>query len=156
PALQEACARDMEIQPDAELAIVRPEEFETRFSAPLRIGLMVFEASRWPTSWVEAAKRFLDIVIVPSSFCRKGLIRSGLAADKIHVIGHGVDTEVFRSDARPVRHQGPLRLLFVGTPTRRKGLDILLSAMEQTLQPFLPIELTIKSELWEQRSDTWN
>lgn len=56
------------------------------------------------------------------------------------VIPHGIDTDVFRpanrpcSVARPVG--SPFRLLFVGKPSRRKGIDLIRSTMERLGQGF--------------------
>lgn len=50
------------------------------------------------------------------------LVRTDLGyAGAIDVIPNGVDTEVFRPPAAPVPAAGPLRILFSGNPTRRKG-----------------------------------
>jgi alpha-maltose-1-phosphate synthase len=72
-------------------------------------------------------------VIVASSYSKQTLVSQGVPADKILVNPYGVDTEVFHPPAKP-RLRQPLRFLFLGLVSARKGVPLLLKAW-QTLNP---------------------
>ncbi|GAC1433976.1 MAG: hypothetical protein NVSMB51_00030 [Solirubrobacteraceae bacterium] len=58
---------------------------------------------------------------------------AGKGARNIHVAPQAVDNGFWRLEARPpAAGSGPLRVLFVGRPTREKGLHVLRAAMELT------------------------
>ena len=66
--------------------------------------------------------------LAPSEYVRDTLEVVGVPADRISVLPYGVDVERFRPRAGP-RPPGPLRLLFVGQLSARKGLAYLLEAV---------------------------
>lgn len=87
-----------------------------------------------------AALRDTDYVLVLSSFAAESMLRHGWPADRLFTVHLGVDLQRFFIKQQ-YRSEGPLRLLFVGTMTKRKGLEVLLQAME-----YLPkdaVELTL-------------
>lgn len=132
------------------LDIVRPEAFAKWRADDPQIGFMVYEADRWPAEWVEAAHG-ADFILTPSTFCREGLLASGLSADQVAVWPHGIDPEVYYPVSRSSRG-GRTRLLFVGTPSSRKGLDTLLWALPLAFGP-QEVALTVKTARWPPRSD---
>jgi glycosyltransferase involved in cell wall biosynthesis len=83
------------------------------------------------------AKQFL----VASSFTRRTLIENGALPQSIQVIPYGVDLRRFTPPETPREISGPLRLLFVGTITQRKGIKSLLDALH--LLGGAPVELTV-------------
>jgi len=66
--------------------------------------------------------------LAPSDYVRGTLEAVGVPAERISVLPYGVDVERFRPRAGP-RPPGPLRLLFVGQLSQRKGLAYLLEAV---------------------------
>jgi glycosyltransferase involved in cell wall biosynthesis len=116
------------------------------------IGLLAWEATQWPASWVEAAGRHVSRVAVPASFAQQTLVRSGFPPDRVSVIPHGVDGRLFHAGQRPDPGAGePLRLLFVGTPARRKGIDILVAAV-RTAFVDRTVHLVVKMAPYEDAS----
>lgn len=81
--------------------------------------------------------------LAASSFTRRTLIENGIAPDDITVIPYGVDgRRFFPGESKGGRlTTGPLRLLFVGTLTQRKGIKYLLEALR--LLRYQAIELTV-------------
>lgn len=69
-----------------------------------------------------------DAILVPSSFARRSFIEAGLPAKKIHSIPFGVNVETYQ---RSVPRDENFRILFVGWLSVRKGLHILLQAMDR-------------------------
>ena len=66
-------------------------------------------------------------IVVPSSFVRRTLIENGVPSGKIVTIPFGVDLETFRPASGPEPGR-PLRFLFLGSLSARKGLPVLLKA----------------------------
>lgn len=138
--------------PDVDLLIVRPERFSGYCKSPLRTGYLVFEADRWPSDWVSHAANHLDLILTPSTFCRDGLIASGAPAAATRILPHGIDPSLFQPTS-PRRSDVVFRILFVGTPSRRKGLALLLDALRFARPVDTRISLTIKTERWLDRRD---
>ena len=69
-------------------------------------------------------------VIAISSFLKKTLVEEGVAADKVTVIPLGFDASSveFPEETEPINNR-PLRLLYVGRITQRKGMKYLLEAI---------------------------
>ncbi|HKY95761.1 MAG TPA: glycosyltransferase family 4 protein [Kiloniellales bacterium] len=66
--------------------------------------------------------------LAPSDYVRQTLEAVGVAAERISVLPYGVDVERFRPRSGE-RMPGPVRLLFVGQLSQRKGLAYLLEAL---------------------------
>ena len=74
-----------------------------------------------------------DYVLTLSTFAAESMLRHGWPADRLFTVNLGVDVQRF-SFKKQYRRDGPLRLLFVGTMTKRKGLEVLLQAVRQLPQ----------------------
>jgi glycosyltransferase involved in cell wall biosynthesis len=73
----------------------------------------------------DRAARRADAVVVPSEFVRgRAIDRLGVAANRVHVIPHGVDHGVFRPGAEPREHF----LLYPARPWKHKNHPRLLQA----------------------------
>lgn len=71
-------------------------------------------------------------VIAISSFLKETLVQEGVSADKVTVIPLGFDTGLikFTEEKAPITNR-PLRLLYVGRITQRKGIKYLLEAIKK-------------------------
>jgi glycosyltransferase involved in cell wall biosynthesis len=89
-----------------------------------------------------AETRLPSHFLVASSFTRQTLIENGAAPDSIKVIPYGVDLQRFTpAPRRNANRDAPLRLLFVGTISQRKGIKYLVEALQ--LLDSRNIELTV-------------
>ncbi len=75
-----------------------------------------------------AALADTDYVLVLSSFAAESMLRNGWPAARLFTVNLGIDPQRFTLKKR-YRQDGPLELLFVGTITRRKGLQVLFEAL---------------------------
>lgn len=113
-------------------------------------AILVWEATRWPPEWLEIARELLDRVMVPSAFCRDSLLACGFPAERVATVPHGIDPETFRpADRVAAGARERLRFLFVGTPARRKGLDVLLRAWQRAFTSSDRATLVIKTTRYD-------
>jgi len=68
-----------------------------------------------------------DAIMTPSDFVAASLRAEGVPQEKIDVIPYPVDLTAFPYQIR-TRHNGPLRVLFLGNVNLRKGIPYLLEA----------------------------
>jgi len=96
-----------------------------------------------------------NIVITPSNWSKNKLIVSGLKADKIFIIPHGVDTNIFKPYTASYKETLRKNLsqniskkdfvfLNIGGPFHNKGLDVLLNAFSKVLLLNKNVKLIIK------------
>jgi glycosyltransferase involved in cell wall biosynthesis len=105
----------------AEEAALSPEFAETIFGLPPSI------VARHRHELAEA-----DRILVPSEYVRDSLVVRGTPNERIAVLPYGVDIGRFRPAARLARDTArPLRILFVGTLSQRKGVKYLLEAVRR-------------------------
>ncbi|MGQ9677257.1 MAG: glycosyltransferase, partial [Chloroflexota bacterium] len=94
------------------------------------IAIQPWEFGSIPKTWIEAWRDQLDDLWVPTSYVRECYVRSGMPADRVHVVPNGVDIDKFRPSAPALRlkTRKSFKFLFVGGTIGRKGIDILLKA----------------------------
>jgi glycosyltransferase involved in cell wall biosynthesis len=108
-----------------------PEAFNDH---PFRIGGFVCETDRIAQSWVEACNS-LDLVVVPSTFCRRAFYDSGVTVP-VMVVPHGLEPEY-----RPVgekRRSEPLVFYNVfdeGSLLERKNAEELIRCFLEAFGP---------------------
>lgn len=72
-----------------------------------------------------------NIVIAASAFTKKTLTESGIAANKIYTLPLGASVEHIKYIPDKSKTGRPLKLLYAGTVTQRKGIYYLLEAMKK-------------------------
>lgn len=96
-----------------------------------KAALVITESSVIPDRWVSEL-RAVDLVIVPSVWCRNVFQQAGVSAEKLVVCSHGVHPAFIEAGEHPPVPQGPpWRFLHVcGTPDyyERKGTRVLCEA----------------------------
>ncbi len=80
-----------------------------------------------------AALQYTDYICTLSTFAADSMIKNGWPASRLFTVNLGIDPERFSPKVQYAQ-TGPLRLLFVGTIMRRKGLELLLRTV-QNLPP---------------------
>lgn len=95
-----------------------------------------------PSDWiVEREEREYDlarVIVVPSEFARRSFAEQGVDAGRIAVIplatrarGFSAASEMIEARAQRIRSGAPLRVLYVGMLSYRKGMHDLLAVMQQ-------------------------
>ncbi|TAK32241.1 MAG: glycosyltransferase [Chloroflexota bacterium] len=136
-------------------ALSRPAEIHVRHQWPPK--LTAPQEGRWvmvqpweygsiPKLWIETMRDLVDDVWVPTSYVRDCYLRSGMPADRVHVVPNGVDVSRFNPDARrlPLKTKKRFKFLFVGATIWRKGFDLLLEAYTSTFTAQDDVCLVVK------------
>ena len=90
-------------------------------------------------------------MLVPSHWAAQAYLRFGIAAERVHVVPHGVDPRLFRPDAAR-REEARARLglanafvfMSVGAMTGNKGIGILLRAFARVAAGNAAVRLVLK------------
>lgn len=94
------------------------------------VMIQPWEFGSIPKTWIESMRDQVDEVWAYTNFVRECYIRSGLPAERVHVVSPGVDTSLFKPETKPLKLKTKKRykFLFVGGTIWRKGPDVLLDA----------------------------
>lgn len=132
-----------DLVPDALLRIAVPYDFRearagrTFIFGTAEFGAVMAAAVRDNQPLPRAIAGSSVHIITPSNWSREGFIRSGIPADRVHVVPHGIDpllhrppTPDERADARRSLHIAKDDFVFlnIGAMTQNKGLDHLFRA----------------------------
>jgi glycosyltransferase involved in cell wall biosynthesis len=99
-----------------------------------RTGLEIERPSAWMIAREEREYGLAHLILVPSSFARTSFVDQGLAPERILMVPFGVDPAMFRPPhsvvedrIRRISRGEPLRVLYVGAISLRKGMHDLLA-----------------------------
>lgn len=132
------------------------EPFPSDLKGIQKIGFIALESTKLPERMVRDCNQdSLNQVWVPSNHCKKYAIASGIIEDKIRVVPHGYDPDIFKVEKRnnsvwdTPDGSGSLnyKFLFVGGYTGRgdrKGADLLAQAFHEEFKPTEKVELIFK------------
>jgi len=112
----------------------------------LWVHIQPWEFGHLPAEWIEPLRSRVHEAWVPSQYVKRVFERSGIPAEKVHVIPWGIDPDVFSPDAEPLLlpTEKSFRLLFVGGLIGRKGFDTLLAAYLAEFSPDDDVCLVVK------------
>ncbi|MBN1920430.1 MAG: glycosyltransferase family 4 protein [Anaerolineae bacterium] len=105
-------------------ATVRPEWWVLRAMSPLLAGLF-----QWRDFLTRRAALRIGYFISPSHFLRDQYLTVGFPERPFFVLENGLDVAQIRSFERKAAQDGALRVTFLGTLARHKGVHILVEAM---------------------------
>jgi glycosyltransferase involved in cell wall biosynthesis/Flp pilus assembly protein TadD len=99
-----------------------------------------------PRAWIEPLKAQVDELWAYSNYVRDCYIKSGMAADRVHIVPLGVEVPLFetRREPWPLRTKKRFKFLFVGGTIHRKGIDVLLRAYTESFRDSDDVCLVIK------------
>lgn len=121
-----------------------------RFDPPPGHGPLVlcqpWEFGVLPAEWVGPLTDVVDEIWCNSTYVRQVYEHSGVPAEKLVLLPHGVDRRRFRPDgpALDLPTAKAVRLLFVGGTILRKGVDVLLDSYQKAFRASDDVTLVIK------------
>ena len=106
-----------------------------------------WDAPDWRIALEDEELELADAILCGSEFCANTLHQEGVPPSKLKVVHYGTDTQRF-TPARDPRPAGfPVRLLFVGTLSLRKGPHYLLDAASRLRSLGIEVTLVGRSQL---------
>ncbi|HEY0810006.1 MAG TPA: glycosyltransferase family 4 protein [Longimicrobiales bacterium] len=94
-----------------------------------RVGIPLDQPSDWIVAREEREYHLADRLVVPSAFARDTFLESGVPADKLRIVplalqapGFAARAEVIEARLQRLRNDTPLRVLYTGTLSYRKGM----------------------------------
>jgi glycosyltransferase involved in cell wall biosynthesis len=84
-------------------------------------------------------------ILTCSTLARDSYVAAGVSAERVHTVPLGFEAGIF-TPGLDERHEGPLRLAFVGRYTRVKGADLLADALDAIAAKGLPFELRLAAD----------
>ncbi|MCC6831588.1 MAG: glycosyltransferase [Thermoleophilia bacterium] len=131
------CLREHGGAPDVTIRHGHPADL-----SPVRDGRLVavlpWEFGGAPAEWLECLDRGVDEIWVPTGYVRDGYLAAGAPEGRVAVVPNGVDTAMFHPARAPMDlgDGAPgYRLLHVGGPAWRKGVDLLVDAYRMAFGP---------------------
>jgi glycosyltransferase involved in cell wall biosynthesis len=100
-----------------------------------------------PNEWVKNVNKYLDLLLVPSTFCKEIFITSGVDKKKIKILPYGVNHGIFHPKVSPYPFKTKKYFKFISIclPHKRKGVDILLEAYVNAFKKIHDVCLIIKT-----------
>jgi glycosyltransferase involved in cell wall biosynthesis len=93
-------------------------------------NMAVVRAMLARTEFLRERFNAVDAILAPTKLMQQMLTANGIAPALISVSPYGMDTSDFRDAKRPHPVSGRLRVGYIGTIHRQKGLNILLKALK--------------------------
>lgn len=139
-------ARGVQLSGPADVCVRHrwPPDFAPRAGA---LAVMQhWEYGSLPRAWIAPLNNVAREMWVATNWVRDGAIRSGVDAERVHVVRAGVDTARFRPGLAPLAlptHKS-FKFLFVGGTLPRKGIAVLLEAYGRAFTRADDVTLVLK------------
>ncbi|TAD74308.1 MAG: glycosyltransferase [Oscillatoriales cyanobacterium] len=123
--------------------------------ATAEFGKLHHEYWQWmgARSWAEACGDSGAIVVTPSSWSRQGFLASGVPADQVAIVPHGIDPTLYHP--LPLGDRVALRRAWgwsdafviynVGGTIPRKGSDLIIRAVAAVMERYPQVRLVMKA-----------
>ncbi|MBN1823386.1 MAG: glycosyltransferase family 4 protein [Endomicrobiales bacterium] len=128
---------------DVVFTFENPRAYEYLPESAYRIGFLVYEFTKLPELWVESINSKLDKVVVPSDFCRRVFVGSGVEEKKVVVLRYGFNPE-FYYPRKSTNKNGAFTFLCAAAPHKREGVELLLESYSKAFGASDRVELVLK------------
>jgi glycosyltransferase involved in cell wall biosynthesis len=114
---------------DAQVSQVWPPDFTAPDEGHF-VVIQPWEYGSLPVDWIRPVLEGVDEIWANSSYVKGVYVRSGVPAERVHVVPLGVNASAFRPGRTPLplKTKKRFKFLFVGGTIFRKGFDVLLKA----------------------------
>jgi colanic acid/amylovoran biosynthesis glycosyltransferase len=122
-------------------------QFDLLAEEETRVGRRLEKPSPWIIAREEREYQLADRIVVPSEFARQSFVKYGIPAARLALLPFAFTAPAFRADARSIeqraqriRSGAPLRIVYTGILSFRKGMHDMLTVL-QTLGPRMQFRL---------------
>ena len=129
---------------DLVITFENPKVYHLLPEQSFNIGLLVYEFTQLPEFWVAMIERHLDLVFVPSSFCREVFIKAGVAPEKVKQLRYGFNPDYYYPRRDSAKADAPFTFLSAAAPHKREGIELLLHSYQQAFSRSDPVRLLLK------------
>lgn len=137
---------------DLDLTYTVPQNFPERFlsTSKCRMAIYNYESSIMPESWTKYYP-FVDYVLPSSEYVADMFISNGCPKEKIKIVPHGIDQDLFNINVKPAKIQSDksFKFLCVAEPHYRKQLDKLLHLYAKTFTSTDDVCLVLKTKIFD-------
>lgn len=137
---------------DIDITFTVPQNFPERFLANSRYKMAIYdyESSHMPAHWRKFYK-LVNFVLPATNYVADMFRRNGCPEEKIRVLPHGVDLDLFNPNIRPLQlsTEKKFKFLCVAAPHYRKQLDRLLRAYCGAFTAADDVSLILKTQLFK-------
>lgn len=113
--------------PDVRIRQIWPPIWVRRRREERLVVIQPWEFGSVPVSWLEGIEN-VDAIWVPSEYCKRGYMQSGVDPKKVWVIPNGFDCDQPMPIQRLKREK--TNLLYLGGTIFRKGIDVLVGSLD--------------------------
>ena len=140
---------------DLDITYTVPQNFPDRFlsTSRYRMAIYNYESSIMPKHWTKYYS-LVDYVLPSSKYVAGMFERNGCPKDKIVVVPHGIDLEVFNPQIKPakIKVDKKFKFLCIAEPHVRKQLDKLLHVYAKTFTSQDDVVLILKTKIFDDQS----
>lgn len=115
--------------PEVRIRQVWPPVWTSQAREDRLVVIQPWEFGSIPLSWIEGV-RSADAIWVPSEYAKRGYLQSGIDPAKIWVVPNGFDPGTGLLEPRSASGRARARVAFVGGTIYRKGIDVLVKALD--------------------------
>lgn len=137
---------------DIDLTYTVPQNFPKRFvqSSKKKMAIYAYESSIMPAHWSKFY-HIVDYMLPPSQYVADMMERNGCPSEKIVVVPHGVDVDVFHPEVKPLKinSEKKVKFLCVAEPHYRKQIGKLLDVYCSTFSAQDDVSLILKTKVFK-------
>jgi glycosyltransferase involved in cell wall biosynthesis len=133
-----------EFRGDVVFTFENPRVYDLLPRRSFKIGFLVYEFTELPAWWVEKINTHLDLVLVPSRFCREVFTASGVPPDKVKVLRYGFNPEIYHPQEKSFYKNKEFTFLSIANPHRREGIEYLLESYAKAFTKNDAVALVLK------------
>lgn len=134
-----------EFKGDVVFTFEHPKNYIHLPEQSFNVGFLVYEFTCLPEFWVEMINEKLDMVFVPSSFCQKVFLDSGVEENKIRVLRYGFNPIYYYPlSVRAKDNDGTFAFLSIASPHKREGIEFLLNSYSRAFSKEDNVNLILK------------
>jgi len=125
-----------------DICFIYPPTYKKHLHGQKKIAILTIESTAVPDSWINAINKHLDILIVPSNFCKEVFLSNNVNIP-IKTVNFGVNLSTYNPDLHSDTYN-TFTFLFIGTPHFRKGIVETIESFKKVFYNNKNVQLILK------------